>query len=128
MIGHPKCRAFLTHGGLNSLQEAIYHAIPVLGLPFGTDQILNVGRAVKEGYALTLNWKDVRRDNLAEALQDLLYNATYNETKKQSINNEYLNTLLLITGINVRSKSYLTCFTTKFKRRWNEPFSGQNLR
>lgn len=73
--GHPNCRAFITHGGLNSLQEAMYHGVPVLGLPFGTDQVLNVGRAVKEGYAFKLVWTDVTHETLSKAIQELLHNS-----------------------------------------------------
>ena len=73
-LGHRYCRAFITHGGLNSLQEAIYHGVPVLGMPFGTDQTLNVGRAVKEGYAIMLDWTDFTQETLFKAIQDLLHN------------------------------------------------------
>lgn len=36
--GHEKARLFISHGGLMGLQEAIYHAVPVLGLALGRDQ------------------------------------------------------------------------------------------
>ena len=71
-IGHVNCRLFLTHGGLNSLQEAVYHGVPVLGLPLGGDQELNLIKAVKEGYALKLQWKDITEDSLSRALDLLL--------------------------------------------------------
>ena len=64
----------MTHGGLNSLQEAIYHGVPVLGLPFGTDQALNLKRAVRDGYAVTLEWTDVTQETLTKSIQDLLHN------------------------------------------------------
>lgn len=76
-IGHKGCKAFITHGGLNSLQEAIYHGVPVLGLPFGTDQVCNLNKAKNDGYGLMLDWKDITRDTLTEALRQLLYNNTY---------------------------------------------------
>ena len=37
-LGHENARLFITHGGLMGVQEAIYHAVPLLGLPFGNDQ------------------------------------------------------------------------------------------
>jgi len=36
--GHENARLFITHGGLMGVQEAIYHAVPLLGIPFGNDQ------------------------------------------------------------------------------------------
>jgi hypothetical protein len=71
-IGHVNCRLFLTHGGLNSLQEAVYHGVPVLGLPLGGDQELNLIKAVKEGYAFKLQWKDITEESLTRALDLLL--------------------------------------------------------
>lgn len=67
----------MTHGGLNSMQEAIYHGVPVLGLPFGTDQRLNMRRAVDTGYARQLTWTNVSQESLTEAILDLLHNTRY---------------------------------------------------
>ena len=72
--GHPDCKAFITHGGLNSLQEAIYHAVPVIGMPISTDQSLNVLRAVREGYALKIEWTEVTEEILFNAIQNLIDN------------------------------------------------------
>lgn len=33
LLGHPKTKVFVTHGGTNGLYEAIYHGLPVLGIP-----------------------------------------------------------------------------------------------
>lgn len=72
-IGHKGCRAFMTHGGLNSLQEAIFHGVPVIGLPFMTDQHLNLGRAVNDGYAVKLAWKEVNEETLTKSLNEILH-------------------------------------------------------
>ena len=70
--GHKDCRLFLTHGGLNSLQEAVYHGVPVLGLPLVNDQISNMKRAIIGGYGLVLEWKDISESSLTETLHELL--------------------------------------------------------
>lgn len=64
----------MTHGGLNSIQEAIYHSVPLLGLPFGTDQKLNMLRAVNDGYARKLLWTELNQKVLEEAILDLIDN------------------------------------------------------
>lgn len=66
---------FITHGGLNSLQEAIYHGVPVLGLPFGADQISNLNKGVNDGYALKLDWPKVNEETLIKAIQQLVNNS-----------------------------------------------------
>lgn len=83
LLGHEACKAFITHGGLNSLQEAIYHGVPILGLPFGTDQACNLNKATKDGYGLKLEWKDITRDTLSKALHQVLYNSTYKATSSK---------------------------------------------
>lgn len=36
---------FITHGGQNSLMQAVYHAVPVLAIPLFGDQFDNLVRA-----------------------------------------------------------------------------------
>ena len=40
LLGHAKIRLFLTHGGLFSNQEAVYHGVPFIGLPVFADQVI----------------------------------------------------------------------------------------
>lgn len=39
LVGHPNCRLFVTHGGLNGILEAAYHGTPVAGIPLAFDQV-----------------------------------------------------------------------------------------
>ena len=34
VLGHPQTKVFLSHCGANSLYEAAYHGVPIVGLPF----------------------------------------------------------------------------------------------
>lgn len=53
---------FVTHGGMNSVNEAMYAGVPMLVVPQGADQPLVAGRIVGLGAGLTL-----RNDEVAEA-------------------------------------------------------------
>jgi glucuronosyltransferase len=39
LLAHPKIKIFLTHGGFLSMEEAIYHGVPLIGFPLYGDQI-----------------------------------------------------------------------------------------
>ena len=39
-----------------SIIDAVYHGVPVIGLPFVTDQQNNMVKSVRDGYAVQLDW------------------------------------------------------------------------
>ncbi|KAG9274503.1 UDP-glucuronosyltransferase 2C1-like [Astyanax mexicanus] len=77
LLGHPKTRAFVSHSGTNGLYEAIYHGVPVLGLPLLFDQFDNALKLKARGAARVLEVATLTKDELLEALKDLLENPTY---------------------------------------------------
>ena len=62
---------FITHGGLLGFQEAIYHAVPLLMLPFGNDQKANAAKARREGIGLKLDWHDIDEQKIIDVLSKL---------------------------------------------------------
>lgn len=50
--GHPNIKVFVTQGGLQSIEEAINSGMPMVGIPFTTDQPKNVKTLVVQGAAL----------------------------------------------------------------------------
>uniref|UniRef100_A0A667Z518 UDP-glucuronosyltransferase n=1 Tax=Myripristis murdjan TaxID=586833 RepID=A0A667Z518_9TELE len=55
LLGHPKVKAFITHGGTHGIYEAICNAVPMLMIPLFGDQRDNVIRMVARGVAETIN-------------------------------------------------------------------------
>jgi glucuronosyltransferase len=82
ILGHPKLRAFISHGGHSSLDEALHHGVPVLGMPVFGDQPANVFKAEATGYALGLQWEDLTVETLLEKLNEIVNNTRYRETAK----------------------------------------------
>lgn len=68
LLSHPNLKVFVTHGGLLSLQEAIYHKTPIVGVPLGNDQIPNILRAEQKGYAVMLEWSNFTAEGLYNAI------------------------------------------------------------
>ncbi|MEQ2241337.1 hypothetical protein ILYODFUR_024305 [Ilyodon furcidens] len=79
LLGHPKTRVFIAHGGTNGLYEAIYHGVPVLGLPLLFDQFDNLLRLTVRGAARVVEARSLTKDNFLEALKDILENPFYHK-------------------------------------------------
>ncbi|XP_041651081.1 UDP-glucuronosyltransferase 2C1-like [Cheilinus undulatus] len=79
LLGHPKTKAFVTHGGTNGVQEAIHHGVPVVGLPLFFDQPDNLSRIRAKGGAVIVDIAVLDRHIFEEALRAVLYNSSYRE-------------------------------------------------
>ncbi|XP_049434500.1 UDP-glucuronosyltransferase 2A2-like [Epinephelus fuscoguttatus] len=83
LLGHPKTRVFVAHGGTNGLQEAIYHGVPIVGLPLMFDQDDNLFRMTARGVAKVLDIGTLNTDNFLEAVKAVLYEASYREKMQE---------------------------------------------
>ncbi|XP_035383074.1 UDP-glucuronosyltransferase 2A1-like [Electrophorus electricus] len=79
LLGHPKTKAFITHGGTNGLYEAIYHGVPMVGLPLFVDQPDNMNHMRTKGAAVILDFNKMETKDLKEALTNVIYNQSYKE-------------------------------------------------
>lgn len=78
LLGHPKMKLFVAHGGTNGVQEAIYHGVPVVGLPLFFDQYDNLLRLKERGAAKILTINTVDKDNnFLKAIQEVLNDPSY---------------------------------------------------
>ncbi|XP_056267963.1 UDP-glucuronosyltransferase 2C1-like [Pseudoliparis swirei] len=84
LLGHPKMKLFVAHGGTNGVQEAIYHGVPVVGLPVFFDQYDNLLRLHEKGAAKLLTMKTVDKDdNFLKAVQEVLQEPSYRENMQR---------------------------------------------
>lgn len=78
ILGHRRLRAFITHGGLLSMYEAIYHAVPVIMLPVFCDHDVNAAKAVADGYAIQLTLgAQLTAARLQRAVHDIIHDGKY---------------------------------------------------
>jgi len=75
--GHPNIKAFLSHGGLNSIFETMYHGVPVVGIPLFGDHYDTMTRVQAKGMGILLNWKTVTESELYEALEKVINDPRY---------------------------------------------------
>ena len=76
-LQHPKVKAFVTHCGANSVQDAIYAAKPMLTYPGFADQPLTSNLLINLGVAKLLTKFDYL--NMAASLEGLLAEPNYSQ-------------------------------------------------
>ncbi|XP_056185366.1 UDP-glucuronosyltransferase 2A2-like isoform X1 [Falco biarmicus] len=79
LLGHPLTKAFITHGGTNGIYEAIYHGIPMIGIPMFADQHDNIAHMRAKGAATELDFSTLETQDLVDALNTVINNSTYKE-------------------------------------------------
>ncbi|XP_060926799.1 UDP-glucuronosyltransferase 2A2-like [Limanda limanda] len=86
LLGHPKTRLFVAHGGTNGIQEAVYHGVPLVGLPLMFDQPDNFFKMKVRGVAKVMDIATVNRENFLEALEEVLHEPSYKENMRKLSN------------------------------------------
>ncbi|CAI6360786.1 unnamed protein product [Macrosiphum euphorbiae] len=79
ILGHPNCRLFITHGGILSLIEAVYHGVPMLSIPVFGDQAHNSIEAESRGFALYVSYFELTAETFGSKLQQLLRDPGFGE-------------------------------------------------
>ncbi|XP_068961455.1 UDP-glucuronosyltransferase 2B31-like isoform X3 [Petaurus breviceps papuanus] len=79
LLGHPKTKAFITHGGTNGIYEAIYHGIPMVGVPMFADQPDNIAHMKAKGAAVEVDFHKMTAAEMLNALKTVINNPSYKE-------------------------------------------------
>lgn len=86
VLSHPAVRVFISHCGMNSINEALYWEKPILALPFFGDQHYNAARLVDLGVALKLDKKHFDGASVRRKLDALLSDESYrNAARRMSV-------------------------------------------
>uniref|UniRef100_A0A914VDN0 glucuronosyltransferase n=1 Tax=Plectus sambesii TaxID=2011161 RepID=A0A914VDN0_9BILA len=83
LLIHPKMRAFITHGGYNSLTEATYSGVPLIVLPLWGDQMPNAKRVERLGIGTALDKDHLTEPSIVAALHKVLNDSSYNARAKR---------------------------------------------
>lgn len=83
LLGHPQTKVFIAHGGTNGVQEAIYHGVPVLGIPLFFDQYDNLLRLVVRGAGKMILLPEVNGRNFEKSLVEVLNIGSYRENMQR---------------------------------------------
>nr|KAG5686782.1 hypothetical protein BaRGS_010002 [Batillaria attramentaria]KAG5698221.1 hypothetical protein BaRGS_024028 [Batillaria attramentaria] len=81
LLAHPNTKVFLTHCGISGQYQALYHAVPMVGLPLFYDQFYNAQRMKVKGFGKVVNFQGLTVSQLADVIDEVASDPRY----KQSI-------------------------------------------
>ncbi|KAL0979600.1 hypothetical protein UPYG_G00187110 [Umbra pygmaea] len=123
-LGHHKTRAFVAHGGTNGVQEAIYHGVPIVGLPLIFDQHDNLNRMRVKGVAKIVDITTIDRDIFLEAVKTVLHEPSYRD-KMQTLSRLHrdqpikpLDSAIFWIEFVIRNKGAAHLRTESYKMSW----------
>lgn len=71
-LAHPRTMAFVSHCGLNSLNEAAAHGVPVVAIPLFGDQLYNAAIVAKKQTGVFVDIRRVTTESVVDALDKVL--------------------------------------------------------
>ncbi|XP_058461327.1 UDP-glucosyltransferase 2-like [Malaya genurostris] len=82
ILAHPNVKLFITHGGNLGTTESLYHGKPMIGVPIFGDQMMNVEKSVRAGYAVLLKFSDISESSVSQAINTVLNDPKYARNAK----------------------------------------------
>lgn len=74
LTAHPKVLAYMMQGGLQSLQEAVHYAVPVVAIPFFGDQNFNARKILDSEIGLTLDVDTMTNETIVRVVTEVITN------------------------------------------------------
>ncbi|KAH7673119.1 CRE-UGT-54 protein, partial [Aphelenchoides avenae] len=74
ILAHSKTRAFISHCGINSANEAGAHGVPVVGIPLFSDQLYNAALIQRKRMGIYVDTTTMSTETLYQALNEVLSN------------------------------------------------------
>ncbi|KAG9480647.1 hypothetical protein GDO78_012226 [Eleutherodactylus coqui] len=78
-LGKNTTKAFITHGGTNGIYEAIYHGVPMVGIPLFADQPDNIIHMKTKGMAVMLDINKMQSQDLVDAVNTVINDPSYKD-------------------------------------------------
>ncbi|XP_049947200.1 UDP-glucosyltransferase 2-like [Schistocerca serialis cubense] len=83
VLRHPNVRLFIMQGGLQSMNEAAYHAVPFLIIPFFADQKHNAAKVEEAEIGLKLLLEDISKDTVLQRTRSILDDPKYRDNVRK---------------------------------------------
>ncbi|MBP1963392.1 macrolide family glycosyltransferase [Paenibacillus aceris] len=73
-------KLFITHGGMNSTNEALYYGVPLIVIPQSADQPIIAAQVANIGAGITLQMQSLTADQLRESVDHVLSRTSFEKT------------------------------------------------
>jgi len=70
---------FISHGGFNSVSEALYYGVPVIAIPMVNDQYMTARRLVEIGSGMVLKMDELMEADIKDAVSIISADRKYND-------------------------------------------------
>lgn len=84
ILAHPNIVAFISHAGMLSTHESLWHGKPIIGIPFFVDQHRNLNKAIRNGIAVKVDFRNLSPEVFKPLIMKVLENPKFAE-KAQKI-------------------------------------------
>ncbi|KAG5887594.1 hypothetical protein JTB14_025753 [Gonioctena quinquepunctata] len=72
ILCHPNVKAFISHGGMGGITEAVYCGVPIMVMPQFGDQFSNAAALEASGGGLTFKLREATEERVLETLKNVL--------------------------------------------------------
>ena len=79
LLAHPHLKAFISHAGMLSTHEALWHGKPVIGMPFFVDQHRNLQKLLIMEVASKADYVSLTTESFASAIRKVLNDPKYSK-------------------------------------------------
>ncbi|XP_018565801.2 UDP-glucuronosyltransferase 2B16-like [Anoplophora glabripennis] len=83
LLRHKNIKLFITQGGLQSMEEAIFNYVPMIAIPFYGDQHNNADKMVARGFGLSLDHANLDEITFKSGILEVINNPKYREKTKE---------------------------------------------
>ena len=83
LLGHPSTKVFLTHGGLNSFLESVYHAVPMVVIPLFGDQHKQAWLVKIKELGVSLDKNVIKSEDITRSITEVANNMKYKDNAQR---------------------------------------------
>ncbi|KAG5898038.1 hypothetical protein JTB14_001749 [Gonioctena quinquepunctata] len=86
VLHHKNVKLFITQGGAQSMEEAIFAGVPLLVIPFVSDQKMNAHKVEANGLGLTIDKNTVTKKIFEAHILEIMTNSSFKESVERQPN------------------------------------------